>query len=255
MVLECLKIKLMKYPRFIFDTSKVKELRKKIQKDIKTDEITAFYIVRPWSIYISIFLYKFTNLTANNVTFLMMILSFIFPLNVYLITSLNDVLLYTPIYFYILYSLDMIDGELARLRNTPSKLGEFYDSALWFSLPIFFVIYIYKLSIFIDLPSYIFIFSLITISAEIFLLVAQSLFSKNKGILNFLAQDSRFIFKAIVFFKFILSKQNIYLLFPILFFLFHDINQEFSSYFFTILLIIYNIYNIIKFIKIKNSLT
>ena len=43
------------------------------------------------------------------------------------------------IYFFIIYILDIIDGEVARLREQTSILGEFYDAALWFTLPVYFV--------------------------------------------------------------------------------------------------------------------
>ncbi|MDA9319158.1 CDP-alcohol phosphatidyltransferase family protein, partial [Flavobacteriaceae bacterium] len=101
----------MKYPSFFLDTNKIKSIRRDAQKSHDKDELTAFYLVRPWSIYISLFLKKYTKISANSVTFVMMSFS-----------NIDQLLLITPLLFYVLYSLDMIDGELARLRKKTSKL-------------------------------------------------------------------------------------------------------------------------------------
>ncbi len=184
----------------------------------------------------------------------MMIFSFIFPLFVFLTENITHLLILTPTLFYILYSLDMIDGEVARLRNKTSPLGEYYDASLWFSLPILFSIYIYKLCFFLDLPTILFAFALVTISIEVFLLVSQSLFSSNRSVLNFLQNDKSLKGKIILIIKFLLSKQNIYIIYPVLYFTLFNKDSSYSLYFFSLLLLVYNIYSIIKFYKIKNSI-
>ena len=244
----------MKYPSFFLDNEKIKSIRRGAQKNFEKDEITAFYLVRPWSIYISIFLSKYTNVTANSVTFLMMTLSFIFPLIIYITSTFYELLLLSPLLFYILYSLDMIDGELARLRGKTSNIGEFYDASLWFTLPIFFSIYVYKICIFLNLPMIIFIATLVTISLEVFLLVSQSLFSSDRSVLNFLQRDNSAIAKLIMIFKFILNKQNIYLIYPILYFSTIKYDFNFSFYFFSLLILSYNLYSFVKFYKIKATI-
>jgi len=244
----------MRYPSFFLDSKKIRSIRKNAQKSYVNDELTAFFLIRPWSIYISIFIKKHTTISANSITLIMMIFSFIFPLFVFLTENIKNLLILTPTLFYILYSLDMIDGEVARLRNKTSPLGEYYDASLWFSLPILFSIYIYKLCFFLDLPTILFAFALVTISIEVFLLVSQSLFSSNRSVLNFLQNDKSLKGKIILIIKFLLSKQNIYIIYPILYFTLFNKDSSYSLYFFSLLLLVYNMYSIIKFYKIKNSI-
>ena len=244
----------MKYPSSFLDTNKIKSIRRDAQKSYDKDEITAFYLVRPWSIYISLFLKKYTKISANSVTFVMMTLSFIFPLIMISFSNIDQVLLITPLLFYVLYSLDMIDGELARLRKKTSKLGEFYDASLWFTLPILFSLYVYKVCVFLNLPLIIFFLTLITVSFELFILVSQSLFSNDRSVLNFLQRNISIKGKLVLFIKFLLSKQNIYVLYPVLYYFIFGNNFNLSIGFYSLLLLSYNMYSFVKFYKVKNAI-
>ena len=158
--------------------------------------------------------------------------------------------------FFILYVLDVVDGEVARLRDQTSILGEFYDTSLWFTLPAYFVIYIYKICEFQDLSTSLIVYALVTVSGELFLLVSKELFGK-KNTFDFLIQKQNSKYKIILFIKFILTKQNIYILYPILFYLVNSycVKEDVIFLGFWIsLLSSYNIYNIIKFNKIVKAI-
>tara|TARA_B100000902_G_C27007255_1_gene762895 strand:- start:54 stop:806 length:753 start_codon:yes stop_codon:yes gene_type:complete len=243
-----------KYPSFFFDSEKIKKARISCQKDFYRDEITAFYLIRPLSIYISLFIASKTKISANTITLYMLIFSFIFPVILFFVKSLKILFLLTPILFFILYFLDMIDGEVARLNNETSKLGEFYDCSLWFTLSVYFIVYIYKICELQNLSDILIIYSFITVAADLFLLVSKSLYSK-KNIFNII-NIKGLVGKISIFFKFILTKQNIYILYPLLFILFneHHYFMIISNIFWFLLLSIYNIYNILKFNRIKNSI-
>ena len=245
-----------RYPSLFFDSEKIKNIRKFSQKSFYEDEITAFYFIRPFSIYLSLFIVNKTNLSANAITFIMMLLSFFAPFVLFFITTLNILFIITPVLFFIIYSLDMIDGEVARLRKKTSVLGEFYDAGLWFSLPIYFSIYIYKICEFQGLPNTLFIITLLTVSFELFLLVSKSLFCE-KEVFNFLNKHRNFKHKIILFFKFILSKQNIYILYPALYYFIDTFCNEYDFTFVMFwlgLLLLYNIYGIMKFNRIFKSI-
>jgi phosphatidylglycerophosphate synthase len=244
-----------RYPRFIFETSKIKEKRIEYQKPFHRDELTSFYLIRPFSIYISLFIFKKSNITANHITLIMMILSFVAPLIIFFTESINSLFLITPTLFFIIYSLDMIDGEVARMRKETSLTGEFFDAGLWFSLPILFLTYIYKLCNYQSLPTSIIVFTLITISFELFLLVSKELFI-NKKSFTFLEVQDTLIFKLLVVVKILLTKQNIYIMYPAIFYIMESVGSPKYIYilYWCALLLSYNIYSIYKFKKIYKSI-
>ena len=82
--------------------------------------------LRPFSIYVSYFLSR-RGVTANQVTTVMAICCFVgglcyFPRNIYI--NIAGIVLLSLNYF-----LDLVDGEVARLRNECSVLGLFIDNA------------------------------------------------------------------------------------------------------------------------------
>ena len=241
-----------KFPSLFFDSDRITNLRKTAQKKFHEDDLVSFYLIRPFSVYISSFIVKRTTLSANSITFIMMLLSFLFPFILFYSTNIDCLFVYGPVLFFILYILDVVDGEVARLRNKTSILGEFYDASLWFTLPAYFVIYIYKICEFQNLSTSLIVYALVTVSCELFLLVSKELFGK-KNTFDFLNQKQNSKYKIILFIKFILTKQNIYILYPILFYLVNNYFVKGDVIFLGFwigLLSLYNIYNIIKFNKI-----
>ena len=90
------------------------------------DQLLSDRALRPFSIYLSYFLSR-RGVTANQVTVAMMICCFIgglcyFPRNIYI--NIAGIFLLSLQYF-----LDLVDGEVARLRNECSVFGVFLDNA------------------------------------------------------------------------------------------------------------------------------
>jgi len=245
-----------KFPSLFFDSDKITNIREYAQKIFHKEELTAFYIIRPFSIYISLFIVNKTRITANSITFTMMLLSFFFPIILFYSNTIDMLFAIAPILFFILYILDIVDGEVARLREKISILGEFYDVALWFTFPLLFIVYIYKICEFQNLNMILFIVALTTVLGELFVLVSKELFCK-KDLFNFLNKKENFLYSIILLIKFILSKPIIYLLYPVLFYLFNYYMYKPNIIFILFwsgVLFSYNIYSIIKFNKIVQSI-
>lgn len=204
-----------KYPSFIFETENIKTKRLLAQKTRRNDEFTCFYLLRPFSIYFSVIIVKYTNIKANFVSLLMVCISLASPIILYSLSTIGYILFWTPILFYFIYFLDVIDGEIARLKGETSLLGEWLDKFLHYSLPILFLTYIYLITYFCHLSLFVVIFSLINISLEFFIMntthVAVGLNKTYSKIKN------EFLHELFFFIKFLLSKHNFYLFFPIVY--------------------------------------
>lgn len=134
-----------KYPSLPFDSEFIKNLRVKIQKNIDDEEFVAFYLFRPFSIYLSYFLYRKTDVTANSITFVMAIYSLMMPVMFVILDVFNNLWILTVL-FTLLYFLDVIDGEVARLRNKTSKWGFVLDAVLWYSIPLSYLFFVERLT-------------------------------------------------------------------------------------------------------------
>ena len=132
------------YPHFILDNKDVKTLRKEVQKPYYKEELAAFYILRPLSIYISRFIASKTSISANNLTATMVIIAFISPILLFLLNNILWLFSVTIFVYYVIYTLDVIDGEVARIKKTTSLYGAYLDSYLWVLLPFYYVVYFYK---------------------------------------------------------------------------------------------------------------
>jgi len=103
----------------------IKELRKKCQKKGGSD-----YYIRKYSIYITrLFLY--TNLTPNQITMIWVIVGVIgaslFIFGNYTYSIIGALLM------FLAFSLDFVDGEVARYKKLTSGFGEFLDwVGTWF---------------------------------------------------------------------------------------------------------------------------
>lgn len=137
-----------KYPKFIFDSKRIRESRKKIQRKIGDEDFYSSFSCRPFTIYISHFLVKYTTVKANPITFVMAFLSVLAPILLYFVnTPVLFIALTLFAYLFILF-LDVLDGEVARLRNETSELGKYIDSVLWYTLGALSVVFLLKLNSF-----------------------------------------------------------------------------------------------------------
>ena len=95
------------------------------RKDVETEPY-AKYIIRPISVYFT-WLFVRTPLTANNITFLQIIIGCIGSIAL----AIPDLFWCAPVYGVLLiqssYILDCVDGEVARWKKIESKRGVFLD--------------------------------------------------------------------------------------------------------------------------------
>jgi len=245
-----------RYPTFPFEGSAIRSLRLKAQKEYENEELFAFYVIRPWSLYLSLLIVKKTKLSANTITFFMMISSFLGILILASITGKLEFFIACPALFLFLYVLDVLDGEVARLRGVISNRGQFYDAGLWFSLPLIFVVFVDKCVEYYPLPVMVLEITYVTIMFELFLLVSQSLFSSDRSILMFLQKrENNFLTRVLLFTKFILSKQIVYIVVLLLSLLdnYVPVSTIIASYL-CLTILSYNVYSFYKFYKILNNL-
>ena len=130
------------YPKLFIDTKYITEIRKKAQKQYKDDEFLAFYFLRKFSIYITLLINKVKFIKPNHVTVFMLFSAFLIPIIGYVFTE--NLRSFVTIMFLCLmftYSLDVIDGELARLSGIFSKNGLFYDASLWYAYPFMYMLF------------------------------------------------------------------------------------------------------------------
>lgn len=169
-----------KYPSLWFDSKHMKEVRRTAQKPSGSDDHFCFYVMRPISVYVSYPLYKFTNVSANSITYFMSVLGFIAPVALYFCTSLVGLLL-AGLFYYFLYLLDLVDGEVARLRQVQSQRGVIYDVSLWFSLMAFYIVYHERLLFFIPGYDYILPFVITGALLKLYTTTVETFFEDLKG--------------------------------------------------------------------------
>ncbi len=121
------------YPFLPFETKKIRALRQQIQKPLNKEDLFAVFFLRPFSIYVSLLVVRFTSISANAITALMLYSSFVLPPLVILFLSGKALILAGCAIYIWLYFLDVVDGEVARLRKKTSLWGYFMDTGLWFS--------------------------------------------------------------------------------------------------------------------------
>jgi phosphatidylglycerophosphate synthase len=150
-----------KYPTLFFDSEKVKQARMKGQKKWDDDEFFAWFFIRRFSIYISLFLVNKTKISANAITLWSVLTGLLSVLVLFLPIPLA---IFIGLIFYKLsYFLDMIDGEVARLREKTSNTGKWLDIMVNYAAELFLLsiilVYsgeyywgiIYLLTVFVDM--------------------------------------------------------------------------------------------------------
>jgi len=119
-------------PKTWFDSKEIIEIRNKVQKPWHQEEYFAWFFIRRYSIYISLLISRYTQITPNQLTVLGILfgvasgLSFSF--------GTKESLIIGVIFYFITYTLDCVDGEVARLKNMKSKSGAWFDLGLRYSL-------------------------------------------------------------------------------------------------------------------------
>lgn len=117
------------YPTLPFDSQVVRNIRAAVQKRRSYEEFWAFYILRRFSIYLSILFAKLPVLSSpNSVTVLGIIIMLL--ATKFALTGNSKGFLLACLFYQLGYLLDCVDGEVARLTNRCSKIGKFLDISL-----------------------------------------------------------------------------------------------------------------------------
>ncbi len=118
------------YPFLPWDPPEVRSLRARLQKPRATEDPEAFYLHRRFSIYLTLALARrFPRLHPNHLTLLAVLLAFLAPpIAAFLPKGGGLFLLFLA--YHLVYTLDLVDGELARLTGKRSELGAWLDRLL-----------------------------------------------------------------------------------------------------------------------------
>ena len=128
----------MKYPSYFLDTPKIKKSRTIAQKELSAADPFTFYTFRKFSIYLSMALVERTSITGNQISLFMVVFAL---LSAPTLVISNAGGIWYPLCYFIIYFLDVVDGEVARLRQQKSKLGKWLDILLWYLLDLYFILY------------------------------------------------------------------------------------------------------------------
>lgn len=237
------------FPFLFFESKKIRALRRDIQKPYRKEkDFFIFFVLRPISIYFSLIIHNYTKIQANHITFLMLVLSFCSPLlllffqKAFLVVSVS----FSMMFFFILF-LDVIDGEVARLRQRTSQLGEVVDAGLWYFLPLMYASLCITIVLVFELPLWIAIVNLMTVSLEMYVLMISQHFTNRENAATFVTTDDRqIIFRD--FIKLLLSRTMFFLLSPLIILIdIHYTEFNLIEIYLIFLACIYMAFNIYKF--------
>ena len=116
-------------PGLPFDSEEIRELRYLAQKPYAQEALEAWLFHRRISIYISRALLGLQWITPNLVTFLGLILASSGAFITWLLQAENSVWA-GLVFYHLAYLLDVVDGELARLKDLRSDEGIWLDRLL-----------------------------------------------------------------------------------------------------------------------------
>ncbi len=118
------------YPLLPWDPPQVQALREKLQKPRAEEDPEAFYLHRRFSIYLTLALARrFPRLHPNHLTLLAVLLAFLAP-SVAAFLPKGGGLFLLFLAYHLVYTLDLVDGELARFTGKHSELGAWLDRLL-----------------------------------------------------------------------------------------------------------------------------
>jgi phosphatidylglycerophosphate synthase len=156
------------YPYMPFESPEMRGMRRSIQKSKRDEEFLAFYLFRPLSLYLSLIIFKYTRISANMLTCIMAFYSLALPSLLIFFNAYNDRYLFL-IMFSLLYMLDVIDGEVARLRVKTSKIGYVMDALLWFSIPLCYLVVVSKICELNQYENYVFYLNVLAVTVHIYI--------------------------------------------------------------------------------------
>jgi phosphatidylglycerophosphate synthase len=206
------------YPSLWADSEDITALRKIAQKPFSRADYITFYSFRKFSIYLSKFIVDKSNISGNEVSYFMIAVAFIAPIMVMFLQSESAIIVAGFTFFYLIYFLDVVDGEVARIRGETSEFGRFLDVALWFLIDILYLTYLYTLLGSLGYGSIILALAFWAILTEKFYLYVVSDFEVDSKISRLFVDDESKLSHLVIlaFVKFLLSKSGIYLIILVL---------------------------------------
>ncbi|MCL6432396.1 MAG: CDP-alcohol phosphatidyltransferase family protein [Anaerolineae bacterium] len=120
------------WPDLWFDSPEVRAARRLAQKQRDCEELWAWVFLRRFSIYISLGLARLRGLTPNHVT--LAAVSLAAGTALWIASPASPSFVAQAALYNLIYLLDCIDGELARLTGRSSRSGLWLDNLLWMLL-------------------------------------------------------------------------------------------------------------------------
>ena len=133
-----------RFPSFFLDNDFIKQSSKTAQKKYKNADYFTFFTFRKLSIYVSHFLLRL-GISAMQITILSMI---IFALSIVSISILPKelVIFVFPLLWHLGYFFDVVDGEMARIKNKTSYVGAILDKYIFILCIVAFYAFILEIT-------------------------------------------------------------------------------------------------------------
>lgn len=119
----------MSFPVFPWDSPEVREWRTKVQKKYEQEELLAWLVYRRFSIYLSLLLASSNRLSPNLITTMGVFSGLLGACLPWWVMSDKGIFL-SILAVHLSYFLDLIDGEIARIRGQFSDVGRWLDRLL-----------------------------------------------------------------------------------------------------------------------------
>lgn len=133
-------------PCLPFESAQIRRLRVEVQKPYHREELWAWLVLRRFSIYLTLAIARITPITPNRVTVSAVFLGLIGACVTALLPTVRDSVLIGSVFFHAVYLLDLVDGELARLRKATSKVGVWLDGILMYVVHVLFIMSVLRIA-------------------------------------------------------------------------------------------------------------
>lgn len=120
----------MAYPRLPFEPKYIRGLREQVQKQYHQESLWSWLLLRRVSIYISLFLSKFSLVTPNRITVVAILSAMVGVIAASRSGSISNMIIWANAFYQIAFFFDVVDGEVARLTQRTSRMGEWLDTIL-----------------------------------------------------------------------------------------------------------------------------
>jgi len=117
------------YPLLPFESKKLKEIRKRVQKPFDDEDLIAWLFYRRFSIYFSLLL-NLLRVSPNVITLIAILYSIAAVIYPWFNDNMMIGILMGGVFHQFAYFLDLVDGEVARLSKKSSYLGLWLDRIL-----------------------------------------------------------------------------------------------------------------------------